>query len=94
MSKISIELSQEDLGTLIICAVRYCQGRETYMPSLVLGIVKPFVSKLSDKDLGVLISDYQDQQKRGAFGNDYIDKPFWIKWGDYLYAERNKRREV
>jgi hypothetical protein len=37
MSK-SIKLDQENFGTLAICAIRYCQGRQTYMPSLVQGI--------------------------------------------------------
>ena len=93
MSKITIELSQEDLGTLIICALRYCAGRKTYIVSLILGIVKPFISKLSDKDIGVLLNDYKEQERSENFGDSIIDKPLWIEWGELLQNEQDKRKE-
>ena len=55
MAKINI--SQEDFGTLCICAIRYCQGRQTYMPSLVQGIVREHLSELSDRDIQVMLDD-------------------------------------
>lgn len=94
MNKITIELSQEDLGTLVICAVRYCVGRKTYIVSLLLGIVKPFISKLSDKDLGVLCNDYKQQEQFENFGDSDIDKPYWVEWGNLLQKEQNKRKEL
>ena len=27
-----VDIEQEDFGMLCACAIRYCQGRETYMP--------------------------------------------------------------
>ena len=29
--KMIVDIEQEDFGMLCACAIRYCQGRETYM---------------------------------------------------------------
>lgn len=94
MKKVTIKLSQSDLGTLIICAVRYCYGRKTYISSLVLKIVKPFISNLSDKDLNVLIKDYDKEYKLNNLDDALIDTPIWIKWGEFLREEQDKRKTI
>lgn len=86
-----IKLSQDDFATLAICAIRYCHGRQTYMPDLVRGIIRPHLSDLSGKNLGVMIEDcgYQGQMK--LYGDERIDKPGWLKWADELKAEKERR---
>ena len=37
-----IKLDEEKFGDLAVCALRYCQGRQTYMVSTVIGIVTAF----------------------------------------------------
>lgn len=88
------ELSQEDFGTLCICAVRYCQGRQTYMPSLVQRIVKQHFSEFSDKDLGVMINDCRFQEQFNLYGDERIDKPDWMKWKEDLLKEKSRRGEA
>ena len=85
-------ITQEDFGTLAICAIRYCQGRETYMPDLVRGIIVPHLPDISDKDLCVMIDDCDFQERMHLYGDDRIDKPGWIRWKEILTAEK-KRRE-
>lgn len=85
-----MKIDSEDFGTLAICSIRYCQGRETYMPELVRGIIRPHLSELSDKDLQVMINDCECQY---AFGNEYIDKPKWIEWRDMLLNEQARRKQ-
>lgn len=85
------ELDEEDFGTLCICAIRYCQGRETYMPDLVQSIVKPFLPVLSDKDIGVMVEDCERQRKFCLYGNIDVDKPGWIKWENAVRGEQRKR---
>ena len=46
-------ITQENFGTLAICAIRYCHGRQTYMPELVRGIVAPHLPDVSDKALTI-----------------------------------------
>ena len=91
MSAKSIKTCQEDFGTLAICAIRYCQGRQTYMPHLVQSILKSHLHELSDKDLGVMINDCDFQEHMNLYGDELIDKPDWLKWKELLLAEKEKR---
>ena len=85
-------ITQEDFGTLCICAIRYCHGRQTYMPDLVRGIIVPRLPDLSDKDLGVMINDCDYQERFNLYGDERIDKPGWIRWKEILLAERERRK--
>ena len=86
----SIKISEERFGTLAICALRYCQGRRTYMPSLVQQIVGSHLSELSDKDINVMVEDCQFQRRMNLYGDD-CDKADWLKWEEKVTAERNRR---
>lgn len=84
-------ITTENFGTLAICAIRYCQGRQTYMPDLVRGIVAPHLPDLSDKDLGVMIEDCEYQERMELYGDPHIDMPGWIRWKELLIAEKKRR---
>ena len=86
-----IDIEQNDLGTLCICALRYCFGRETYMPYLVQGIVRRLLPELSDKDIYVMREDCDFQERMRLYGDEKIDKPGWLKWRDALDAEKDGR---
>lgn len=89
MSRLEID----HFGTLAICAIRYCHGRQTYMPDLVRGIVRPHLKELSDKDLNVMIDDCGFQERMHLYGDERIDKPGWLKWKAELIAERKRRTD-
>ena len=86
-------INKDDFGILAICAIRYCQGRQTYMPSLVRDIVTPHLPDISDKDLAVMIDDCDFQATAQLYGDPYIDMPGWIMWRELLIAERDRRGE-
>lgn len=86
-------ISSDDFGTLAICAIRYCFGRQTYMPDLVRDIVRPHLAELSDNDLGVMIDDCYFQERTNVFGDETIDKPGWLQWRAELIAERDRRKK-
>ena len=88
-----MKLNEDDFGTLAICAIRYCQGRQTYMPGLVRGIITPHLNELSDKDLGVMIADCDYQAELGLWGDACADKPGWVAWKETLLAEKKRRSE-
>lgn len=87
----NINLSPADFGTLAICAIRYCHGRMTYMPDLVRGIVRPYLGRISDKDLNIMLEDCEFQRQTEMYGDEKIDKPGWIEWENQLKAERERR---
>ena len=82
-------LDNEDFGILAGCAIRYCQGRRTYMPELVRRIVREHIVDVTDRDLQVLINDCECQYD---FGDENIDKPRWIEWKAFLLNEQKRRK--
>lgn len=50
-----IDLSNDDFGAVLNCAVRYTLGRRTYMPGLVIDYIRPLLPFLSSKTLWCLI---------------------------------------
>lgn len=86
-----IDISQEDFGTLCICAIRYCHGRQTYMPDLVRSICRNHLHEISDKDLGVMIDDCGFQRRMNLYGDERIDKLGWLYWEEELLREKIRR---
>ena len=66
-----MKIDDENFGTLAVCAIRYCQGRQTYMPELVRGIIREHIAEVTDKDLQVMINDCESQALWGDYGSDY-----------------------
>ena len=71
------KILNDDFGTLAICAIRYCHGRQTYMPGLVQDIIRPHLKELNDN----------------LYGDERIDKPGWLKWKADLIAEKERRTD-
>lgn len=93
MAKDTIKVNRENLGILLICAIRYCHGRQSYMPGLVTDIGRGVLREISDKDLTILLQDCEFQAQYDLYGNEKIDKPGWLKWKADLLAERERRNE-
>ena len=87
------KLRNNDFATLAICAIRYCHGRQTYMPKLVQDIIRPHLTELSDNDLNVMIEDCDFQERFHLYGDERIDKPGWLKWKAELIAEKKRRTD-
>ena len=77
-----IDISQEDFGTLCICALRYCHGRQTYMPSLVQEIVQNHFKDLSEKDLKIIAEDERCQREMNLWGSKF-DR---LDWDNFYFA--------
>lgn len=89
-----IRISNNAFGILAICAIRYCQGRQTYMPDLVRSVVKNHLDEVEDNDLAVMIADCEFQEWANLYGDEKIDKPGWLKWRETLLAEKVRREGV
>lgn len=88
-----VSIDADKFGLLCVCAIRYCQGRETYMPDMVRRIVEPYLPKLDDRDIGVMLADCEFQTDVNLYGNERIDKPGWLEWRKKIEAEAKRRRE-
>lgn len=87
-----ISIDKYCFGTLAICAIRYCQGRMTYMPSEVQRIIRPYLKELSDRDIAVMIDDCDFQRQTNNYGDEHIDKPQWLGWEQELIQEKERRK--
>lgn len=70
------EITQENIGTLCICAMRYAMGRQTYMPSLVCEIVEGIIDEFSNKDLVIMERDII--QAGDAINTDGKNGEYWL----------------
>lgn len=86
-------MNKQDKESIYICALRYCMGRQTYMPSLVVSALKPELPKLDKKTLVVMLRDCEEQEKGNIFGSEIIDKPLWLQWRKSLEEEIERRKE-
>lgn len=85
-----IDPRDRDFGAVINCAIRYCLGRETYMPHLVMDYVRPLLSELDNKTLAVIVNDIEGAP---SLGHTNIDVPAWQNFLAAVKAELQHRRE-
>ena len=86
----TIDIDQRDFGTLCVCALRYCHGRQSYMPRLVQQIVMEHFKDLSDRDLKVIAEDERYQSDLNLWGNA-CDKMDWTSFYRILRKWQTER---
>ena len=89
----TIEIDK-NFETILLCAVRYAIGRQTYIPSLVIDYITPLLPYLSDNTLRLIaneITEYEGYE--GGLGDEKIDKPYWIKFLREIRLEMGGRNE-
>jgi len=69
-----VDPSGEDYNILVTCASRYAIGRASYMPSLVVAAIRPYLKYLEDKTLKGLVRDIEGAP---SLGWKDIDEPLW-----------------
>ena len=69
--------SSDHFGAVCNCAVRYCLGRRTYMPSLVCGYITPFLPEMSDNTLACFERDIAERKRTGFDFGDSCDYETW-----------------
>ena len=87
-----LKQTDEYFGTICVCAVRYCSGRQTYMPSLVQDFVIRNFKYLNDNELKVMADDIKFAEQINWLGDERIDKPGWLKFRERINSELDKRK--
>ena len=90
---IDIDVRDEDFGAVIICAIRYCLGRRSYMPGLIIDYVTPLLPHISNNCLRCIEADLRKPDLYGGFGDKRIDEPLWVKFHYNVQGEILKRKE-
>lgn len=71
-----IELGDDFFGAVLNCAVRYCLGRSSYMPGLVIDYITPMLPRLTKKTLWCFERDIEGCEN---YGMD-MDKEKWMEF--------------
>ena len=82
-------------GAVLNCAVRYALGRSSYMPGLVMSVIRPMLKDCNKKTIAVFVQDVSEwlertQPETGFFDNYYAD---WQKFLETCNAELDRREE-
>lgn len=88
-----IDVSNPDFGTICNCAVRYACGRQSYMPSLVIGFMTPLIRQLDNRTLWCFDQDLTEAEIDNNLGDSIIDAPGWRKFHEAVRRERSRRGE-
>lgn len=82
----AIDPTDDHFQAVLICALRYCMGRATYMPGLVTGwIMGHMRGRLSENTLGVMKQDI-DGTPEDRRGMD-CDRKTWARFREWLEVE-------
>ena len=60
-----VDPANDDFGAVCNCAVRYCLGRRSYMPSLVCKYIISLLPELTDKTLDCFERDIAERERTG-----------------------------
>lgn len=70
----------DPLMSVLICAVRYCLGRRTYMPELVTSWIMAAVPELPAETALIMLRDINDQRRMGErIGKEALGDPCDVK---------------
>ena len=89
---VTFDVSDDFFGAVWNCAIRYCLGRRSYMPKLVIDFIRPSIRHLSNKTLWCMERDIA-QQRNGGLGDPAIDEPIWLQFLADIQQEISRRKE-
>lgn len=72
----TINIADDNFGTMVNCAVRYALGRRTTVPSTVRRFIYPLLPYLNDRTLYTLEMDLRDTK---SYGSATVDLPGWLQ---------------
>lgn len=80
-----------ETGTIVLCAVRYCIGRRTYTPQLVIDWCKRHWGELPENDRWVIQRDIEEEILRADRGmtrlGDSCDSIAWREFSEWIKAQ-------
>lgn len=85
----------QDFETMLICAMRYAIGRESYMPSIVIEYIRFLLPQLSTNTLFIMQRDIREEAERYKRNewNMYMRNE-WLELANTIDKEYIKKMEV
>lgn len=87
-----VDPTNDDFGAVCNCAVRYCLGRRSYMPSLVCEYITPLLPELTDNTLECFERDIAERNRAGFDFGDSCDYETWDAFYKAVCNEIERRK--
>lgn len=87
-----VDPANDDFGAICNCAVRYCLGRRSYMPSLVCRYIISLLPELTDKTLDCFERDIAERKRKGFDFGDSCDYQTWDAFYKAVCNEIGRRK--
>ncbi len=71
------DLKGDDLGLVLICAVRYALPRQTYVGGCIASLVTRLWSEIPTRDQETITRDVREALDTDRAGDPRIDAPEW-----------------
>ena len=84
-----IDVSNDEFGMMLNCAVRYAIGRKTYIPQAVINYIKPMLQNISGKTLSCMVHDIESAKN---YKNKSIE-PEWFDFLNEIQKEQQRRHK-
>lgn len=88
-----VDTASDDFGAVCNCAVRYCLGRRSYMPSIICRYIIPLLPELTHKTLDCFERDIAERKKTGFDFGDSCDYETWDAFYKAVCKEIEGRKE-
>ena len=88
-----VDPTNDDFGAVCNCAVRYCLGRRSYMPSLVCGYIAPILLELTDRTLDCFERDIAERKRTRFYFGDSFDYKTWDAFYKAVCNEIERRKD-
>lgn len=88
-----VDPASDDFGSVCNCAVRYCLGRRSYMPSLVCRYIISLLPELTDKTLDCFERDIAERKRTEFDFGDSCDYETWDAFYKAVCKEIEGRKE-
>ncbi len=87
-----VDPTSDYFGSVCNCAVRYCLGRRSYMPSIVCRYIEPLLPELTDRTLDCFERDIAERKKAGFGFGDSCDYETWDAFYKAVCNEIERRK--
>lgn len=88
-----VDPTNDDFGAVCNCAVRYCLGRRSYMPSIVCRYIISLLPELTDNTLDCFERDIAECKRTGFYFGDSCDYETWDAFYKAVCKEIEGRKE-
>lgn len=89
--KIKIDPLDVSFGAVLVCAVRYCIGRNTLLQDDVYKYIRGLFPVLSWSTLEAMAEDIEEHQKRKRGWTTHFDREMWLNFQADAKKEMERR---